>query len=93
MTAISGQKTVATAGSAETLGTQAINGPVMVKALSSNSGAVAIGNDGANDVTLSNGLLLSAGDVVVFDFVGHLASLFIDAETDGDSVAWLMLNA
>ena len=92
MTALSGQKTVTTAGAAETLSTQTINGPVMVKALSSNSGAVAIGNDGTNDITSSSGLLLSAGDVVVFDFVGHLSSLFIDAETDGDGVAWLMLN-
>lgn len=92
MTALSGQKTVTTAGSAETLGTETINGPVMVKALSSNSGAIAIGNDGANDITMSNGLLLDASDIVVFDFVGHLSSLFIDAETDGDGVAWLMLN-
>lgn len=92
MTALSGQKTVTTAGSAETLGTEIINGPVMVKALSSNSGAVTIGNDGANDITISNGLLLAAGDIVVFDFVGHLASLYVDAESDGDGVSWLMLN-
>ena len=92
MPAISGQMTVTTSGSAEPLGTQPVNGPVMVKALPSNSGAVAIGNDGVNDVTSSNGLLLPAGDVVVFDFVGHLASLYIDAESDGDGVAWLMLN-
>jgi len=31
----------------------------MVKALDTNTGVVALGNDGADDVTLSNGLRLS----------------------------------
>ena len=92
MPVISGQKTVTTAGVAEALGSQPVNGPLMVKALTSNTGEIAIGNDGANDVSTATGLLLSAGEVVVFDFAGHLASLFIDAESDGEGVAWLALN-
>jgi hypothetical protein len=92
MAAISGQTTVTTAGTAVPLGSQVINAPLMVKALDSNVNIVAIGNDGAGDVTVSNGLRLEAGDVVVFDFVGDLASIFLDAAADGEGVAWLILN-
>jgi hypothetical protein len=92
MVPISGQHTVTTAGSAEALGSMQINGPLMVKALPGNAGSIAVGNDGANDVTTSNGLLLAAGDAVVFDFVGDLGSVYLDAENDGDGVAWLVLN-
>ena len=92
MPAISGQKTVTTAGVAVALGSQPVNGPLMVKALTANTGEIAIGDDGTNDVTTTSGLLLSAGEVVVFDFVGHLATLLLDSEIDGEGVAWLVLN-
>ena len=90
--AMSGQNTVAAAGTAEALGSQLINGPLMVKALVSNAGNVYIGNDGAGDVTSSNGLEMAAGDAVVFDFVGNLASIFIDSDNNGEGVAWLVLD-
>jgi hypothetical protein len=64
----------------------------MVKALDTNTGIVALGNDGANDVTVSNGLRLGAGDVVVFDFVGSLADLYLDSAVNGEGVAWLHLS-
>ncbi len=57
--AVCGQKTITSAGTAEALGEQAINGPLMVKALDSNSSVVALGNVGG-DVTVSNGLRLEA---------------------------------
>ena len=91
--AISGQKTVTTAGSAEALGSGIVNGPLMVKALDTNTGAVAIGNDGAGDVSLSSGMRLVAGDPVVFNFVGNLASILVDAAVNGEGVAWLVLDA
>ena len=47
MPALSGQKTVTTAGTAEAFGSQAIGGPLMVKALDTNTSVVALGNDGA----------------------------------------------
>ena len=90
--AMSGQKTVTTAGSAEALGVGIVNGPLMVKALDTNTGIVAIGNDGAGDVTLSNGMRLAAGDPVVFNFVGNLASILVDAAVNGEGVCWLMLD-
>lgn len=92
MAAIAGQRTVTTAGAAVVLGaTQLINGPLMVKALDTNTGVVAIGNDGANDVTVSNGLRLKAGDAIVYSFVGDLASLWIDSAVNGEGVCWAAL--
>ena len=90
--ALSGQKTVSVAGTAEALGAQRIDGPLMVKALTTNTDLVYVGNDGAGDVSSSNGLPLAAGDVVVFEWVGHLASIMIDVAVNGEGVAWLALD-
>ena len=65
----------------------------MVKALDTNSDVVALGNDGAGDVTVSNGLRLSAGESVVFEYVGHLANLILDSAVNGEGVSWIVLNA
>jgi len=92
MAAISGQKTVTTAGTAEALGSQIINGPLMVKTLYSNTNNAYIDNDGAGDVTSGNGFELDAGDAVVFEFVGNLAHIIVDVDTDGEGVAWIALN-
>jgi len=92
MAAISGQKTVTTGGTAEALGSQIINGPLMVKALLANTNNAYIGNDGAGDVTSGNGIELDAGDAVVFEFVGNLAHISVDVDTDGEGVAWIALN-
>ena len=90
--AISGQKTVTAAGTAEALGTQSIQGPLMVKGLLANGDNVYIGNDGAGDVTSANGLELDAGDTIVFDFVGHLGSIMVDSDANGEGVSWMMLD-
>jgi hypothetical protein len=91
-TPISGQKTVASAGTAVPLGDQKINAALQVKALDTNTGIVAIGNDGANDVTLSNGLRLSAGEVVVFQYVDSLNNLWLDAGVSSEGVSWIILS-
>jgi hypothetical protein len=90
--ALSGQKTVTTAGTAVILGSQRINGPLMIKALDTNTDIVAVGNDGADDVTVNNGMRLDTGDVIVIDFIGNLASLMVDSAVNGEGVAWLALN-
>jgi len=92
MAALSGQKTVTTAGTAEALGSVNVQGPLMVKALTTNTGLAYIGNDGAGDVASTNGLPLLAGDVVVFDWVGNLASIMVDVAVDGEGVAWIVLD-
>lgn len=93
MPAISGQTIVTTSGTATPLGSQVINSGLMVMALDTNTGVVSVGNDGSGDVALSNGLRLGVGDAIVFNFVGDLASIWLDAESDGDGVSWIMLNA
>jgi hypothetical protein len=93
MPAISGQKTVTAAGTAEALGALQVNSPIMIKALDTNTGIVALGNDGAGDVTVSNGLRLAAGDAVIFEFVGSLAALMLDSAVNGEGVSWIALNA
>ena len=90
--AISGQKTISTAGSAEPMGNQRIDGPLMVKALTTNTDLAYLGNDGAGDVSSSNGLPLSAGDVVIFEWAGDLASIMVDVAVNGECVAWLALD-
>ena len=92
MTAISGQKTVAAAGTAEALGNASIQGPLMIKALLGNGDNVYIGNDGAGDVTSGNGFELDAGEAIVFDFVGNLSSIMVDSDANGEGVAWLRLD-
>lgn len=91
--ALSGQKTVTTAGTAVALANQFANSAVMVKALDTNTGVVAIGNDGAGDVTTSIGLRLAAGDVVIFDFVGYMGTLMVDSAVSGEGVSWVILTA
>ncbi len=91
MSAISGQKTVTTGGTAEALGTVLGHGPLMVKALAANTGLAYVGNDGAGDVASTNGLELAAGEVVIFNQVGSLANIIVDVATNGEGVAWLIL--
>ena len=88
---IAGQKTVTTAGTAVALGSQQINGLVQIKALDTNTGVVAVGNDGADDVTVSNGYRLSANNFVIME-VGDLAQVILDSAVNGEGVSWLKLN-
>ena len=90
--ALSGQTTVAVAGTEVVLGSQLVNGPLMVKALDTNTDVVAIGNDGAGAVSVSSGMRLEAGECVVFDFVGNLGALWVDVAVGGEGVCWLALN-
>jgi hypothetical protein len=92
MAAISGQKTITAAGTAEALGSQPIGSTLAVKALASNTGIVVVGNDGAGDVTTSNGFQLSAGETVIFNRVGNLADIILDSAVNGEGVCWLALD-
>ena len=92
MAVLSGQKAVTTAGTAVRLSTGLlINGPVLVKALPSNSAAVYVGNVNGS-VNSTTGLPLAAGEVVVFDQVGNLMELWVDSAVNGEGVAWLGLR-
>jgi hypothetical protein len=94
MPAISGQKTITAAGTAERLHAGlVVNCAVMVKALPANTGVAYVGNDGAGDVSSSNGLPLSASESVVFALVGDLREIWLDATVNAEGVAWLLLDA
>jgi hypothetical protein len=80
-----GQKTVTSHGTAEALGSsQAILSGVRVKALSTNTGNVYVGN---SSVDSSNGFVLAAGES---DFwaVANIATLYIDSDVDGEGVCY-----
>jgi co-chaperonin GroES (HSP10) len=64
----------------------------MIKALDTNTDVVAVGNDGAGDVTVSNGLRLAAGDAVVFDHVSQLSAIYVDSIVNGEGVSWASLS-
>ncbi len=91
--ALSGQKTVTTAGTAVALGTEQVAAPLLVKALDTNTGKIYLGNDGASDVSSANGLVLLANELVLFNWVGSLTSIMIDSSVNGEGVAWLLLDA
>lgn len=89
---ISGQKTVTTAGTAVALGTTQIDSALLIRALDTNTGIVVVGNDGANDVTVSNGYRLSAGEALVIDHIDNLAAVYVDSAVNGEGVCWLKLD-
>lgn len=88
MAAISGQKTVTTAGTAVALGTERIAGTLIVKALATNTGDIYIGNDGTGDVDEDTGFVLDAGEDIAFLYVGDLSSIMIDSSVNGEGVSW-----
>lgn len=92
MAALSGQTTVAAAGTAVALGTIQVNAPIMVKALTTNTDVVYVGNDGAGDVDSTNGCQLAAGDAIVFAYIGNLGALYVDSAVNGEGVSWVAID-
>ena len=87
---VSGQRSVTTAGTAVALTTGAgvmLGGVYMIKAKPGNTGVIYIGNDGAGDVTSSNGLSLTADDVVIWTVTDPF-ELKIDATADAQGVTF-----
>jgi hypothetical protein len=89
---LSGQKTIATVGTALALGAGIVDGALAVKALATNTGVMVVGNDGADDVTASNGYELSAKEEVIFEDVASLDDIIVDTSVNGEGVAWLIIN-
>lgn len=87
----SGQTTVTTAGTEVVLGTGAVEGFVSIKALTTNTGIMYVGNDGAGAVSSSTGYPLSAGQDITIE-VGDLNNIWVDASVNGEKVAWLRLE-
>lgn len=86
--AFTGVITVTTAGTAVNGSDVDTPNGVIVRALSTNTGVVYFGNDGAGDVASTNGFELSAGDQMIV-MVGNLKDIWFDAATNGDKFCWL----
>jgi hypothetical protein len=87
---ISGITKIVTPGTPIVLGTTNINNPLAIKALWANTGLVYLG-----DSTLasgSNGFQLDAGEVIVFEYVGDLESIYLDADVSNEGASWIVLN-
>ena len=85
----SGQITVTTAGTAVVGTTQPCN-LVAFKADPDNTNPVYLGNV-SGDVTLDNGYPLEPGEQIIVQ-LGNLSDLYFDSETNGEKIAWLLLD-
>ena len=90
MGAISGQITVATAGTA-VQGPVTNSGNYLIRGMPGNAGAyVYFGDDGADDVSSATGYVLGSGEQAIVQ-VKSLSQLWFDVTTNGDKLAWLKL--
>ena len=92
MAILSGITTVTTHGTAVVLGNMAVGGPLMVKAELDNTNNIYVGNV-SGDVASTNGMALDAGEVIIFNYIGDLNNIWIDADTDTEGVYWLLLGS
>ena len=74
------------------LGNMAVDGPLMVKAELDNTNNIYVGNVNG-DVASTNGMALDAGEVIIFNYIGDLNNIWIDADTDTEGVYWLLLGS
>ena len=89
----SGQITVTTAGTA-VAGPSTPNGTLWaIKAHPDNTDTVWFGNDGADDITSSNGFPLDAGETIIVETTptGTLAEYYFDSDVNGEKLAWIKL--
>lgn len=89
--AMSGQTTVTTAGTEVQLNANQACKSVIIKALSTNTGIMYVGNDGNNAVSSSTGYPLSKDDYVVLEVL-NLNNVYVDASVNGEKVAWIILS-
>lgn len=99
MAKLSGQITVTTAGTA-VQGPDSPKGFIFaLKAHPDNTDTVWFGNDGADDVSSSNGYPLNPGEQVVIDIErvedqsgDNLSTLWFDADVNGEKICWSRLK-
>ena len=89
MATLAGQITVSTAGTAVQGSVSPAGHDVAVKAHPDNTDTVWIGQDGAGDVTSSNGFPLDPGEGIV---VPDLRQYWFDADSSGDKVCWVAVS-
>lgn len=88
-TVLTGQITVATAGTA-VQGTSTAGARVAVKAHPDNTDTAWVGNDGADDVTNANGFPLNPGEGIVLP--GNLNQYWFDTDVSGEKICWSLVE-
>jgi hypothetical protein len=88
--ATSGAITVAAAGT-EVQGPDISAQGFFIKAMTTNTGLVYVGNDGSNAVASTTGFSLAAGDTIYWEG-GNLRNLWFDAAVNGEGFRWLSVN-
>lgn len=83
-----GKATVSTAGTRVVLASAQAITSVTVKALSTNTGLIYVGN---STVASTNGFQLSAGDSVSMD-VTDLSTVYLDCAVSGEGVSYLAVG-
>lgn len=86
---ISGQITVSIAGTAVAGPDVALTNGAWVMAHPSNAGLVAYGNDGNDDVTMNNGIVLDKGKMGPPLQVANLNQIYFDSANNGDKFCWI----
>lgn len=89
---LSGQITVTTAGTA-VAGPDVRGHEWLVRAHPDNTQEVWVGQDGAGDVTNTNGFPLVPTSEPVRFYAPNLNLLRFDADVNGEKICWLKLNA
>ena len=84
-----GQKTVTTSGVRVQLGTGIVNSPVLIKAPTTNSGIVYVGNYNVNSLV---GFGLSAGQQVEIKEVGNLGNIYLDSSINNQTAYWIAFD-
>lgn len=87
-TVLNGKTTVTTAGTRVVLASSTTIKSVTVKALSTNTGLIYVGN---STVSSSNGFQLSAGDSISMD-IANLNTVNIDSSVNGEGVTYIAVN-
>ena len=85
---VSGQKTIAAAGTQEAIAASGVCRSVTVKALATNTGNVFIG---ASTVSSADGFILSAGESVSLA-INSLATVYIDVAVNGEGVSYIAVR-
>lgn len=85
---VNGQNTVASAGTAEVLGSSESVRACSIKALASNSGIIYIGTSAVDN---TNGYELLPGESVTLD-VDNVADIYIDAEYNTNGVSYICIG-
>lgn len=84
-----GEKTVAATGTAEALGASLATKSIYIRAKSTNTGNVYVG-DSAVDATTSQQIILAANDSLTLD-ISNRATVYVDAAVNGEGVDYLCM--